>query len=79
MSDNHKPAPDTNSNNPKHRKFRRHAFSDHSMPAVLFVAVFSVLLVMAIVYVGYRVFQLESDRFDIETREKMVERQENLL
>ena len=79
MSDDRKSESGMGTPNPKDKQFKRRAYSDYSMPGALFVTVCAVLLIAAIVYVGYRVIQLESDRIDLEMRELQVQEQEDLL
>ena len=79
MSDNHTSIPQPAKPNPNDRKFRRFSYSDHSMPGVLFIAVFVVLIVTAILYVGYRVFKLESDRFELNEIRKDIDADRQLL
>lgn len=79
MSDDRKSEPGMGTPNPKDKQFKRRAYSDYSMPGALFVTVCAILLIAAIVYVGYRVFQLESDRIDLESRELQVQKQKDLL
>ncbi len=79
MTDNIDKTPDTPGTPQKDKQFKRSSYSDRFFPGGILIAALAILVVAAVLYVSYNVFQLETQRRELnEARSLLDNRQQDI-